>query len=87
MALTADEVKKKAIRLSMKEVWARVRKKPMNMARRAPDQLRLFFLRPLECNAKKRCYEITQRRNLTEQKYRRQKKILRVRGPGGLPPG
>jgi hypothetical protein len=36
------------MRLSMKEVCARVKRKPMTRAKRQPDQLKLFFFSPLQ---------------------------------------
>jgi len=45
---TFDEVTKKTKRLRKNEVCAKVKKNPTTKARRAPDELRLFLLRPLE---------------------------------------
>jgi hypothetical protein len=39
---------KKTIRLRKKEMFANVMKKPINKANKAPDELRLFLLSPLE---------------------------------------
>ncbi len=47
---TFDEVTKKTKRLRKNEECAKVKKNPTTKARSAPDELRLFFLRPLERN-------------------------------------
>jgi hypothetical protein len=47
---TFEDVTKKNKRLRKNEEWARVKKKPIPKARRPPDKLRLFLLRPLKRN-------------------------------------
>jgi len=49
---TFDDVTKKNKRLRKNEVWAKVKKKPIPKARRAPDMLKLFLLRPLKQNCR-----------------------------------